>query len=71
VTGRNQDGRIPWRDIEDYADRIGLDPEIPFKEIIRALEREFGSWQEEERVRKARQQELSRSGPGGKQRTPK
>lgn len=53
VTGRNSDGRIPWRDIEDYADRCGLDAEVvpAFRHIIRALERTFSLWLQEERER--------------------
>lgn len=60
ATGRNQDGRISWRDIDDFAERCGLDEEVvpAFREIIRALERTFGAWIDTERERLQRQAEI-------------
>jgi hypothetical protein len=36
-TGRGVDGLIPWRDMVDYADRAGLDPDVArgFVQIMR------------------------------------
>ena len=53
ITGRNSDGRIPWRDVYDYAERCGLDEDMqtPFKEIMRALERTFSEWLSAEQKR--------------------
>ena len=73
ITGRNQDGRISWRDIDDYAERVGLEPDLlpPFREIIRALERTFCQWLEDERARKTKQHQAGQSDRSARQRTPK
>ena len=71
ITARNQDGRISWRDIDDYAERVGLEEDIlpAFREIIRALERTFCKWLEDERAKKTKQATPEPTGP--RQRPPK
>jgi len=73
ITGRNTDGRIPWRDIEDYAERCGLDEDMvpPFKEIMRSLERTFSEWLSGEQDRRARQAEMQRETPQQRTRAPR
>lgn len=72
ITGRNSDGRISWKDIDEYALRANLDDEVrgPFKQVMRALEKTFCTWLEEEKDRKMRQSRSSDPTPP-KQRVPK
>lgn len=73
ITGRNADGRIPWRDIDDYAERSGLDEDVvvAFRFIMRALERTFSGWLDDERARKDKQAQAAMQQGQSKQRTRK
>jgi len=73
ITGRNSDGRIPWRDIEDFAERRGLDEEVipSFKEIMRALEGTFAVWIKGEQDRNAHQRQVDNQGSTQRTRAPR
>ncbi|UFK26770.1 hypothetical protein [Roseobacter phage RDJL6] len=73
ITGRNSDGRIPWRDIEDFAERSGLEEDLiaPFKEIMRALERTFSAWIKGEQDRLTRQRQAENQGSQQRTRAPR